>query len=116
MVYHHGQQLGIHLAENAPRLQTAGLVGAPMALPHLAQECDWKRNKKVALKHGFEGARELILAWNGWRVEINSMVNPAALAPRKSATAVGQPGLHAPSQQACSRRRVHARMRPSMGL
>jgi hypothetical protein len=25
----------------------------------------WKRNKKVALKHGFEGARELILAWNG---------------------------------------------------
>jgi hypothetical protein len=24
-----------------------------------------KRNKKVALKHGFEGARELILAWNG---------------------------------------------------
>jgi hypothetical protein len=24
-----------------------------------------KRNKKVAIKHGFEGARELILAWNG---------------------------------------------------
>src|SRR5262245_2635727 len=29
---------------------------------------DWKRNKKVAIKHGFEGARELILAWNGWQV------------------------------------------------
>ena len=27
-----------------------------------------KRNKKVALKHGFKDARELILAWNGWRV------------------------------------------------
>jgi DNA invertase Pin-like site-specific DNA recombinase len=25
----------------------------------------WKRNKKVAIKHSFEGARELILAWNG---------------------------------------------------
>jgi hypothetical protein len=28
----------------------------------------WKRNKKVAIKHGFEGARELILAWHGLRV------------------------------------------------
>jgi len=27
-----------------------------------------KRNKKVAIKHGFEGARELILAWQGLRV------------------------------------------------
>src|SRR5215468_9997340 len=27
-----------------------------------------KRNKKVAIKHGFEGARELILAWHGLRV------------------------------------------------
>ena len=30
--------------------------------------CSWKRNKKVAIKHGFEGARERILAWNGWQV------------------------------------------------
>jgi hypothetical protein len=28
----------------------------------------WKRNKKVAIKHGFEGARELIVAWHGLRV------------------------------------------------
>ena len=28
----------------------------------------WKWNKKVAIKHGFEGARERILPWNGWRV------------------------------------------------
>jgi hypothetical protein len=28
----------------------------------------WKRNKKVAVKHGFEGARERIVAWNGWQV------------------------------------------------
>src|SRR5215831_8576867 len=27
-----------------------------------------KRNKKVAVKHGFEGARERIVAWHGWRV------------------------------------------------
>jgi hypothetical protein len=27
-----------------------------------------KRNKKVASKHGFEGAWERILAWHGWRV------------------------------------------------
>src|SRR5262249_14990918 len=27
-----------------------------------------KRNKKVALKHGFEGAWERILLWHGWRV------------------------------------------------
>ena len=27
-----------------------------------------KRNKKVVIKHGFEGARELILAWHGLRV------------------------------------------------
>jgi len=28
----------------------------------------WKRNKKVAIKHSFEGARERILAWEGLRV------------------------------------------------
>ena len=28
----------------------------------------WKRNKKGAIKHGFEGARELIVAWHGLRV------------------------------------------------
>jgi hypothetical protein len=27
-----------------------------------------KRNKKVAIKHGFEGAQERILAWHGLRV------------------------------------------------
>src|SRR5215510_10445245 len=27
-----------------------------------------KRNKKVAIKHGFEGAWERILLWHGWRV------------------------------------------------
>jgi len=28
----------------------------------------WKRNKKVAIKHSFEGARQRILAWQGLRV------------------------------------------------
>jgi len=27
-----------------------------------------KRNKKVAIKHGFEGARARIVPWHGWRV------------------------------------------------
>jgi hypothetical protein len=31
----------------------------------IASEHYWKRNKKVAIKHGFEGVRERILPWHG---------------------------------------------------
>src|SRR4030095_4978913 len=34
----------------------------------LCRKVAWKRNKKVAIKYGFEGARELSLAWQGLRV------------------------------------------------
>src|SRR5919202_4548622 len=45
--------------------------GPPWASKSATQRW-WKRNKKVALKHGFEGARELILAWHGWRVYVSA--------------------------------------------
>jgi hypothetical protein len=35
---------------------------------HSSCQAAWKRNKKVAIKHGFEGAWERILAWHGLRV------------------------------------------------
>ena len=40
MLHYHGQQFGIHLSQDTPRFQTAGLVDAPLALPQLEQEFD----------------------------------------------------------------------------
>src|SRR5215510_380555 len=36
--------------------------------PQKASKRPWKRNKKVARKRGFEGVRERLVPWHGWRV------------------------------------------------
>ena len=52
-----------------PTRRLASIQGRSVGLFRLGGGVSqWKRSKKVARKHGFEGAREHILLWDGWRV------------------------------------------------